>query len=207
MRVKHLLVAAIAAVALTSTARAAAPAPSSGQVYVGANLGLAIFHDNDVKSPADFTGSQTAAYKSGLGFAGALGYKHNPNLRVEAEIAYRKNSVDKIGGFTLSDTNLTIWNYGVNGYYDFANVNLPVKPFLGLGVGYASGKLQSGSFSSKDSQFSYQGIAGLAYPFDPNGNITFQYRYHSSSDFSKDGVTIAYSSSTFLAGITYAFSL
>ncbi len=208
MRVKHLLVAAIAAVALSSTARAAAPAPApGGQVYVGAGIGLTMFHDNDVTSPADFNGSLTATYKSGLGFAGALGYKFSQNLRVEGEVAYRQNKADKLGGYTFSDTKLTVMNYGVNGYYDFATVKLPVKPFLGIGLGYASGKFQSGTFTAKDSEFSYQGIVGLAYPFDPNGNITVQYRYHSASDFSKDNVTIAYSSSTFLAGVTYAFSL
>lgn len=202
MRVKHLLVAAIAAVALTSTARAADS--DTGKIYVGANIGLAVFHDNDITAG----GTATVAYKSGLGFVGAIGYKFSKNLRLEGEYAYRSNKVKDIGGDTSYNVlTMTVGNFGVNGYYDFAQVNLPVKPFLGLGLGYASGKLSGGGVSSKDSEFSYQGIVGLAYPFDPNGNITVQYRYHSSQDFSKDGVNVAYSSSTFLAGVTYAFSL
>jgi opacity protein-like surface antigen len=201
MHLKHLLVAALAAVALASTAHAADPV---GRPYVGANLGLAVFHDNDVTAG----GTATASYKSGLGFAGALGYKFNPNVRAEFEVAYRKNDVNDIGGDTSYNVlTMTVMNYGVNAYYDFVDANLPVKPFIGAGLGYASGKLSGGGVSESDSQISYQAILGLSYPFDPNGSFTFQYRYHSSSDFSKDGVSIAYSSSTFLAGITYAFSL
>jgi opacity protein-like surface antigen len=202
MNLKHLIVAAFAALALASTARAADPV---GRPYLSANLGLAVFHDNDV---SDGVGSATASYKSGLGFAGALGYKFNPNVRAEFEIAYRKNDVNDVGGDTSWNVlSLSVMNYGVNVYYDFVDASLPLKPFLGAGLGYASAKLSGGGVSESDSQIAYQAIVGLAYPFDPNGNITFQYRYHSSSDFSKDGLSIAYSSSTFLAGITYAFSL
>jgi opacity protein-like surface antigen len=200
---KHLLVAAFAALALASTARAAEPV---GKPYLSANLGLSVFHDNDISD--GFGNTATVAYKSGLGFAGALGYKFNPNVRGEFEIAYRKNDVNDIGGDTSYNVlSLTVMNYGVNVYYDFVDASLPLKPFIGAGIGYASAKLSGGGLSESDSQFAYQAIVGVAYPFDPNGNITFQYRYHSASDFSKDGLSIAYGSSTFLAGITYAFSL
>ncbi|MBI5068073.1 MAG: porin family protein [Deltaproteobacteria bacterium] len=200
MSTKRLLVAAIAAAALTTSARAAEVSPRN--FYVGANLGLAIFHSNDITAGG---GSASVSYKSGLGFAGALGYRINEAFRAEFELAYRNNKVDKIGSSAVSGTDVTVWSYMLNGYYDFAIQGVPVKPFVVAGLGLATGKIDSPAANDSDTEFAYQLGLGVKYLFDQHFSVQAQYRYQGSQTFSKNGVDLDYGSSTIFAGATYQF--
>ncbi len=200
MGTKRLLVAAVAAVALAGSARAAEVNPKN--FYVGANLGLAIFHGNDITAGGQ---SASVSYKSGLGFAAALGYRFNEAMRAEFELAYRSNKVDKIGSAAISGTDVTVWSYTVNGYYDFAIQGLPVKPFIDVGLGFATGKIKSPAADDSDTEFAYQAGLGARYFLDPNFSLVVQYRYQGSSTFSKNGVDLAYGSSTIFGGVGYQF--
>jgi opacity protein-like surface antigen len=200
MGTKRLLVAALAAAALTSSAQAAEVSPRN--FYVGANLGLAIFHGNDIRANG---GSASVSYKSGLGFAGALGYRFNDAFRTEFELAYRNNKVDKIGGSAASGIDVTVWSYMLNGYYDFAIQGVPVRPFVVAGLGLATGKMKTPASDDSDTEFAYQLGLGAKYLFDAHFSVQAQYRYHGSQAFSKNGVDLDYGSSTIFGGATYQF--
>lgn len=215
MRTKLL---SIVAAALAFTALPAlAQAPAQGKVYLGAHLGLSIFHDSDVKTPV---GTSTAAFTSGLAFGVTAGYKLDQNLRLEGEIAYKKNDVDTIDGASVSGYDLTVWSFMANGYYDFTQAKLPVTPFVGLGLGAVHGTMstpspaQGGYGDLSDTELGYQLTLGLSYAVNPNATLYAAYRYQSAFEFQYDvdaggGTTVRikvpYGSSNVLVGLNYLF--
>jgi len=207
---KALLFVAAALALVAKPALAADGAP-----YVGANLGLSIFSDSDVKIPGLAT--QKVAYKSSFAFGLEVGYRLNENIRLEADFSYKKSDVDTVGGVAQSGTN-TVAAYGfmANGYYDITQAKLPVTPFIGAGIGLVYGKISTstseadGGLGDKSStQFGYQLTVGLAYAINPQATIFGLYRYQGSSDFSftvqSTKVTATYGSHNILAGLNYSF--
>ncbi len=139
-------------------------------------------------------------------FAGALGYRFNPNVRTEIEGAYRKNDFDdtSLGVLLTGDTKITTGL--INAYYDFAN-NSFVTPYVGVGVGFAHGTLDitgpGGSARESDNAFAWQGIAGLAYNVSQQIDLTADYRYLDTANFSDLGTD--YSAHEVRAGLRYNF--
>jgi len=217
MRKSMLFVAAALALA-ASTARAQS---QHGAPYVGAHLGLAMFHDSDIKP----SGIQTlkAVWKSGLGFGFDVGYRMNENIRLEGEFSYKKNDIDTINGVSAASGDLMTLGFMANAYYDITQVKLPVTPFIGVGLGALYGKVSSPSAANgglgdvKDTEFGYQVTAGLGYAINPQATVHAFYRYQGSSDLSftipadqangvpATKVKVTYGSSTIAVGLNYSF--
>jgi opacity protein-like surface antigen len=175
------------------------PALAEGPYYAGGHLGLTFVHDSTISAPG-YT-SATYSFKTGFAIGGHVGYRYNPNVRFEGEISYKTADVDVSGGGSFSAL-----GFMANGYYDFTGVQLPVTPFVGLGLGMIRGTTSGGGSSSRsDTEFGYQLSLGASYPINKNASVTGMYRFQGSSDFKIEGVTATYKSSSLLVGLNYVF--
>ncbi len=131
-----------------------------------------------------------ANYEEGYIFAGSLGYSWCYGLSLEAEYAYRRNEIRKIhffnqgssksGHFRTSSymANL-VWNMPLNLWEcEFWNL----RPMIGVGIGYDCQHMHASNsrvvFDQSWSQFSWQLMAGLAYPIFCNTDVTLEYKFH-----------------------------
>lgn len=198
MRFRAILVGLLM-MASATTAMAAGP-------YVTASGGVSIFHDSDVNRSFDL--SSTAEYNTGYGFNVGAGYNFDP-VRVEFEFGYKNAEVDRFTtlGFSsgASGSDLTTMSYMINAYYDIKNSS-PFTPYIGVGLGVINGEISDPGFSSDDTVFGYQVIAGAAYNVNKNFAIDLSYRFHAAaSDFSMAGTDVSYMSSNIVAGLRYQF--
>lgn len=219
MRTKVPYVVIAAAMAFVASPARAQTQPQ-GAPYVGAHLGLAIFHNSDIKPEG--TATVKAAWKSGFAFGLDVGYKFTENVRVEGEVSYKKNDVDTIAGQAVTSGDLTAWGFMANAYYDFTQAKMPVTPFAGVGLGAVRGKVSSPSVANgglgdqTDTEFGYQLTLGFSYALSPQASLYACYRYQGSSDLSftvsdpaagvpPTKVKISYGASNILAGLNYSF--
>ena len=165
--------------------------------YVSGNLGLAIATDSDA---TDSSGTGTFESDKGLAFGVAVGYDLG-NTRIEGEIAYQKNDLDKISipGFGSAaiegDTSSTALL--LNGYYDFKNESA-LTPFISAGLGFAKVEVSAITVpgvgpittSSDDTVFAYQIGAGVGYAVSEKISLDVKYRYFATSDPDFDGTEV-----------------
>lgn len=129
-------------------------------------------------------------YQPGYIVAGSLGRCFRCGVRLEAEYAYRNNTIQRIhfvgegsshhGHFQVSscmgnllwDLPLTSWGCS------FWNI----QPFIGGGLGYDFQQMHSSNsrivFHQNWNRFSWQVMAGFAYPLFCNTELTLEYKYH-----------------------------
>ena len=179
--------------------------------YVSGNIGAAILSDIDITDP----GEPTVTLESDMGMALgiALGYGFDNNMRIEGEIAYQKNDIDKIGAFGVSvDANgdTSSLAFLLNGYYDFVN-DSALTPFISAGIGYAKVEANDLSImgvalgSDDDTVFAYQVGAGVGYAVTEKTTLDLKYRYFGTADPEFDTTEAEYSSHNFYFGIRYSF--
>lgn len=131
-----------------------------------------------------------SSYQTGYIVAGFLGYSWSNGLRLEAEYAYRRNTIKKIQFFVEGCSNhghfqtssymanllweipLTLWNCSCGN----------IRPFIGAGAGYDFQQMHSSNsrfiFNQKWNHFSWQLMAGLTYPLFFNTEMTLEYKFH-----------------------------
>lgn len=133
-----------------------------------------------------------------------LGFKSCYGVRVEGEVAYRRNELNKLKlnfGSTKDQTHTTLishtkahghlrtWSYMGNAYYDFATTCV-VSPYVGAGIGYdeVRGELRVGS--EKDTHkrrgLSWQTMAGLNYDLSDTVALNLEYKLHMSKAKAKN---------------------
>jgi OOP family OmpA-OmpF porin len=133
-----------------------------------------------------------------------LGYRFNPNWRVELEGGYRSGDVGRVraisgpngvcnltpatGPCTSPDGDIESTTLMANVIYDFGWEAWGIRPFVGLGAGVnhvntdVIGRLRNNravGFEADDSstKFAAQAIAGLAWSISDRANIDLTYRY------------------------------
>lgn len=154
-------------------------------------------------------GENTSTYQTGYIIAGSLGYKWCYGLSLEAEYAFRRNEISKIHFFGQGSSNhghfqtssymanllwdlpLSLWDCG------FWNI----QPFVGAGIGYDVQQIHSTNsriiFNQNWNHFSWQLMAGFAFPIFCNTDLTFEYKFHQGGcDFYNHSVGL---------GIVYKF--
>lgn len=152
-----------------------------------------------------------ATYQTGYIISGSLGYNCCYGFRLEGEYAFRRNEIRKIHffgqGFSkhgrlqtssymanlLWDLPLTLWGCS---FWD-------MQAFIGAGIGYDFQQMHSSNsniiFKQKWRHFSWQLMAGLAYPIFCDADMTLEYRYHKGGcHFYNHSVGV---------GLVYKFSL
>ncbi len=186
------------------------PGLAHAQWYAGADVGAtytqkAKVTGSNTNLDTGFDWGPVGLIEGGYDFGGP---------RLEFELGYRDSGVNKVGTVNGSG-DVGAFSYMVNAAYDF----LPgrdLHPFVGLGIGGASlsanGIKQNGigSYSGSDSEFAYQGFAGLGYDVAPNWMASLQYRYFATLDpsFDVNGTKVdgEYKNHSILVGLTYKFA-
>ena len=185
-------------------------------VYVGAGAGVNFLQNYDWREKGTDTRGN-AEYNVGPAGNIYLGYDWG-SFRADAEVSLRTNNVDKVKvndvGTIAKSGHLRTIGIMANGYYDF-EFGSPIVPYIGAGVGVAliqqEWKANGGKFSDFNTQFAYQGIAGVSYNFSPNLAANLEYRYLGTTEptFSDNGVKVKTDSlgnHTVLLGLRYTFA-
>ena len=155
-----------------------------------------------------------------VGIAG--GYDWDNGLALETEFAYRRNGLDHDefhGDSTDLDGTLSSYTLLANLYYRL-DTGTDFTPYVGGGVGISLLDLDmkrgnEGRFHAldTDTQFAYQGIAGLAYAVAPHWSVGAEYRFFGTQDPSfidhPDGNRVwtetVYHAHELLFGVSYSF--
>ncbi len=186
--------------------------PSAAQaqvsrVYLAGYLGLNTYNDQEFSAPGVAQGD--FEYDNAPSFAGALGLRLSKQVRVEAELSYRKPSISSmdINGATFDiGGQVKQWAGLANLYYDF-DVPWKVTPYVsaGLGMSYFEGQIDAAGLSAEDSAYAltYQAGAGLKYRPRDNMAYTLGYRYMDAMDLNLGDIDLNYSSHEFRIGLEY----
>lgn len=119
----------------------------------------------------------TVEYDAGYGGGGSIGFKLPYNFRVEGEFSYLHSDVDSVGGVKNSNA-VEVIAIMANLLYDIPLPNsVPVKPYVGAGIGSAFVEFEPAAGKTDDTPFAYQGIAGASIPVNANNDIFVSYRY------------------------------
>lgn len=131
-----------------------------------------------------------STYQTGYIISGSVGYSGCYGLRLEAEYAYRRNAIKKIDFFVedcSKDGHYQASSYMANLLWDMPLSSWGCafwnfQPFIGAGIGYDSQQMHACNprivFNQKWKHFSWQLMAGLAYPIFCNTEVTLEYKFH-----------------------------
>lgn len=149
--------------------------------YVAAKAKYA-FARNEVKATGVNEGK--AKYNDDVwGGSVALGNIYNvANGDFRLELEYTKNG-------DAEKNNVKIKTQGVlfNVYYDFnMRTYLPIKPYVGAGLGWGRAEFEAGRASIKDDGVSLQIGAGVNYKICEHVTVDLGYRYITYGDFDKE---------------------
>ena len=166
----------------------------------------------------DGTGTDRDHHDEGFDVGGRVGLKQGP-WRFEGEFNYRRNGLDSITAGTdpKASGSTQAFTFLGNAIYDFEMPGWSwATPHVGGGIGVAhlaAKQRIAGAtiLNSSDTEFAYQGIAGLRVPIAPNWALDLDYRYLATTDptyRSPAGsrVTSSYSTHNLLASLTYSFA-
>lgn len=158
----------------------------------------------------------------------AVGRSFGP-LRLEAEVGRTENKSKSYSAtapiqITLpQDGQNNLTRYMANGYYDFPQGKLPVRLFVGAGVGAAHGRVSTFAAPARapaappselmdfnKTVFAYQLMGGLSHDITPNLSLTAQYRWFDArtiegEDARGERATRKLAGSNFDVGVRYAF--
>lgn len=156
--------------------------------YIGGAVGGGITNNSGYKF-LNQSGNGTLENGSGIVLNAAAGYKLGMP-RLEGEIAYLKNNIDKstLNGIPATAVNgdtKTI-SFLVNGYLDFEN-KTRFTPFINLGLGFA--KIDSNltvggnrAYDDSGTVFAYQTGAGVGIVLSANWILDLKYGYFGTND-------------------------
>jgi outer membrane protein OmpA-like peptidoglycan-associated protein len=197
---------------IAAAALIAVPSLAHAQWYVGLDAGASFLEDS--KNSGSGLGYKSS-YDTGWLTQGLAGYAFGP-WRVEGEVSYRDNGVDKVNG-AKGHGNANALATMVNGVYEF----LPTSkwhPFVGVGIGAAdvdsSKTSRSGTdvYKGSDWAFAYQGFVGLGYDVTDAVELKTQYRYFSTLDYDTKSIpggsklNSEYHDHAVLLGFVYKFN-
>jgi opacity protein-like surface antigen len=166
--------------------------------YVSVSGGLGLMNNSSVNGHSDIV-----EYKTGYLFNGAVGLKSDP-FRLEGEIGYHRNSVDKYGGGApWADERVSIWSFMANGYLDYDMRDEGISPFVMLGLGYASVSNSYTGGSSSNGAFAWQIGAGIGIKASDKVTFDVSYRYFKTGDVTLYGDKVTTGSHNFLAGLRF----
>ncbi len=200
-------------VAFLFTAQTAKATDNFGdKVYFALGAGLNLPLHSNINTTSS---NETADWDSGESGRAAIGYKFDNNWedwRAELEGTYRENSngKDKTG-------DIKVWSLMGNLMHDF-DVHEKWTPYLGAGIGVAWADTDKvfpagagANWSDVSNNVAYQGIAGVAYEFAEDVNVTLDYRFFGSPEHNttrSDAVSIdsEYHSHDFMLGLRWSFN-
>lgn len=191
-----------------------APVYGAEGLYVSGNIGFAMASDSDLTDSTAPGITINTEFDTGYALGAALGYDFS-KFRVEGEISYQKNDVNKIGAqgvfFDATGDSVAL-SFLINGYYDFINSSA-FTPYISAGLGFAQVEfndldISSSGFSGsndKDTVFAYQVGIGVGYAVTEKVTIDVKYRYFGTEDSEYDTTEAEFASNNFLFGVRLNF--
>jgi len=188
------------------------PVSGAEGFYVSGNIGFAKADDSELTDSTGIT--VDTEFDTGLSFGAALGYDFN-TLRVEGEISYQQNDIDKIGtegDYFDATGDAVVLSFLMNGYYDFVNSSA-FTPYVSAGLGLAQiefnnlniSRLGFSGSSDEDTVFAYQIGAGVGYAITEKVTIDVKYRYFGTADSEYDTTEAEFASHNVFFGIRLNF--
>ena len=191
----------------------------ASDMYGSFNAGVAKSADGNMTISG--VGSAELEYDTSFTVGGAIGYRlgESGDYRVEGEVAYQNNEVDRIGnnslpfdpgGGVISSMEFSMLTFLLNGYIDF-NYGSAFSWFFTGGFGFAriDGEMTVDGVTDDedDTVFAYQAGVGAGYAVTETVTLDCKYRYLSTEDFNIEGghVEVASPSHSITAGIRVAF--
>ncbi len=176
------------------------------EMYYSGNMGIVSASDSDISDGSD---SGELSFDDGFAITGSLGYTLGYAGRVELEMGYRANDVDKVTlygyGTGSVDGDMTTISLMGNAYYDFSTIG-QFTPFIGAGIGLANIEAEFDLAGNEDDTvFAYQVAAGGSFAVSENLNIDFQYRYFGTEDPNFDGLEAEYNTHNLILGLRFNF--
>ena len=189
-------------------------------MYGSFNAGVAMPADGNMTIPG--VGSAKLEYDTSFTVGGAIGYRlgESGDYRVEGEVAYQNNEVDRIGnnslpadlggGVILSSMEASMLTFLLNGYIDF-NYGSAFSWFFTGGLGFAriDGEMTVNGVTNDedDTVLAYQLGVGAGYAVTETVTLDCKYRYLQTEDFNIEGgyVEVASPSHSITLGIRVAF--
>ncbi|TLU82149.1 MAG: porin family protein [Chlorobium sp.] len=163
--------------------------------YVSVSGGLGFLGNSTFDGHAD-----AIEYKTGYLVNGAVGLKSEP-FRLEAEIGYHRNTVDKVS----NDQNVSIWSFMANGYLDYDMKDEGISPFIMAGLGLADVSHNFPGGNDNSSVFAWQAGAGIGIKASDKVTFDVSYRYFSPADATLDGHKVSFGSHNIIAGVRMDF--
>jgi len=202
-------------VSFSDTTSATASTTTKGP-YISGQLGAAFLTDSDLTNPA-VPATGTIGFKPGFVANLAGGYNFGM-FRIEGEIGYKINDIDKVsvcsGGHCASAVtisgNASALTYLGNFYIDFVN-NSPVTPYISGGMGMATFYIKDFVIDgtrisdNDDTVFAYQVGAGVAYNINQHMAIDLKYRYFATADLEFGTANYTIASHNVYCGFRYTF--
>lgn len=192
---KKILMSIMTLVSLCSTAY------THAEIYDDNNCGFCCNNESngnfyaEIFSGANFlqtekSGGIKSTYKPGYIVSGSLGYQWCNGLRLEAEYAFRRNSIRKVHffgrSFTLSG-HFQSSSYMANALWDLPLSSWGcecwnIHPFIGGGIGYDFQQVHAKNggliLNQHKKNFAWQIIAGLGYPIFCHADLSLEYKFH-----------------------------
>jgi outer membrane autotransporter protein len=188
-------------------------AQAAKRIYFAGYMVSTIFPEQEYKDSSR-NDSGEIGIDDGKSFAGAIGFKLTPQLRIEGEFGQMMAepsgiSADSAGDATLSgslDTKLAMLNL----YYDFDISWKKLRPFIGAGIGYAwhNGDINGVSGSGINISESSDGLiwqvgGGVRYPVTRDLNLIGAYRYLDGQNIKLGSYDIDYGAHEFRVGLSW----
>jgi len=175
-------------------------------IYYSGNMGIVSVSDADLDNGTD-TGEMS--FDDGFAATGAVGASLGNHARLELELGYRKNNLDKFSvagyGTVNGSGDLRTISLMGNVYYDFLKDSV-VRPFVGAGLGAANIEADIDRLDSEDDNvFAYQLAAGGTIAVREHLNIDIQYRYFGTQDPDFSGVKAEYHTHNIFIGLRLQF--
>lgn len=189
---------ALVSLALLATSVADAATPING--WYSSVFGGYAYVPNNISVTNSGLNRTNSGYQGGYDAGGSLGYKSNP-MRYEGELTYLKANLQEFNVNGIPQTGVNGYSNAflamANVYYDFDNLVGSLQPYLGLGIGYgwvqaklrSTGPVGNTQLTASNTEFAYQGIAGLTYNFSESYALSLSYRYIATThadDFGKN---------------------
>lgn len=177
------------------------------------------FNYNFMKPEYKAEGGDTWNFKDQVvGGAIAYGLKVS-DFRAEIEGFYNAKAKDTLNGFIddgigiipiSAPVEIKTKGLFLNGYWDIpADIKIPVKPYIGAGMGYAwkeAGFTAFGEkYTAKDKGLAWNVGLGASYEFKQNWNLDFGYRYEDLGDLKDDGDKTKIQNHKITLGLRYTF--
>jgi opacity protein-like surface antigen len=171
------------------------------------------FEEETIKDGIIPGGRGELAVHDGFGVTTALGYAWQNGLRTEAELGYRRNSLDKVSGGAFGtaftgdvDGHVSAFSGMANVLYDYQTRG-DLTPYIGAGIGAADVTVVSDRLRADDSDlvFAYQFMGGVRYALTNNLSVRAGYRFFATTTPEIQGSTGEYLTHNVELGLTIGF--